>query len=73
MMKISRKAYLATCKAEAMTYVERGELAEAVASMISDLSKRRDTKPHLALIQLAMMYLADMDKGGIKRWIEGFR
>jgi hypothetical protein len=70
---MTRDEHLAWCKAQAYELVEQGELAKAVASMVSNLSKHRQTKPRLILIQLGMMYLADMDQRAIERWIEGFR
>jgi len=69
----ARLRHVAACKDRAFAYLNDGNLKSAVASMISDLSKRNDTNPHLALIGLGMMYVINEDEQGVRRWIEGFQ
>jgi len=72
----TREEHLEWCKERALEYADRGELADAVASMGSDLDKHPDTRGgpgHIALLNLAMLYIANHDAQGVRRWIEGFR
>lgn len=59
--------HLAQAKERALEYWRKGELEDAVASMASDVK----CNDFLAL--LAMRYVIDNDRDGVKRWIEGFR
>lgn len=68
-----REDHLAWCKQRAVEYVDDGDLASAVASMASDLSKRDDTRCPPVLLQLAMMRVIALDEPGVRQWIEGFR
>lgn len=72
----TRDEHLEWCKQRAREYLDRGELADAVASMGSDLDKHPDTRGgpgHIALLNLAMLYITNHDAQGVRRWIEGFR
>lgn len=69
---MNREEYIAWCKELALAYVDRGELESAVTAMISDLSKRDDTRPNGILLITGMMYASDFDRAGVVRWIEGF-
>ena len=71
---MTRAEHLAWAKRRALEYVDAGELANGVASMISDLKKHPELEDH-AGIMLGTMYLA----GGmmrtleeVRKWIEGF-
>jgi hypothetical protein len=74
-MPDTRDEHLAWCKTRALEYLDRGELANAVASMGSDLTKHPDTNnpAHNGLLMLGMMYVVDNDIAAVRRWIEGFR
>jgi hypothetical protein len=69
--------HLAQCKKTALAYVDRGELADAVASMGSDIQKHPETKMSDAaigsLIYVAMLRIMADDVRGVREWIEGFR
>jgi hypothetical protein len=52
----TRAAHLAWCKQRALEYINQGDLANAFASLTSDLSKHPDTENHLA-ISLGMRLL----------------
>lgn len=67
-----RDDYLRQCKDAAMVYALRGDLNDAVTSMLSDLSKHHHDVSG-ALIVLGMMYASDHDQAGVISWIEGFR
>lgn len=73
---MSREEHLEWAKRRALEYLARGDLADAVASMGSDLSKHpetRNTGGNPLLILLGMKSVIDHDAGGVRRWIEGFR
>ena len=55
-MEMTRGQHLEWCKRRALKYVERGDTAQAFASMGSDLSKHPETANHIG-IQLGMMML----------------
>lgn len=70
----SRAEHVAWCKRRALEYVERGELAEAMASMASDLEKHSETAGHAAS-SLGMMLVMGghlNTKEKMRKWIEGF-
>lgn len=67
-----RADHLAWCKVRALEYLDAGNLADAVASMGSDLSKHPETKCPDVLMSLGMMLIIQNDEAGVRRWIEGF-
>lgn len=72
----TRDDHVAWCKERALAYFDNGALADAVASMCSDLQKHPETRammdknPELAMI--GVMYLVNSDASAVRRWIEGF-
>jgi len=64
--------HLAWCKERALEYVDRGDLASAVASMASDLGKHSQVGARRELTMLGIMYAAEGDEAGVRRWINGF-
>ena len=74
-LRISREEHLAWCKRRALEYIDDGDLANAVASMASDLTKHPDTaaadNPFLMMVGLQAVMAGDVI--GVRRWIEGFR
>lgn len=57
-----------------MEYVERGDLQQALASMISDLGKHEETQGHPG-IELSRMGLFGghySDRHNVTKWIQGF-
>lgn len=71
---MTRAEHLAWCKERALEYVDAGDLANAVASMGSDLGKHPETRHGNAyLVRLGMLYLDQRDPVTVRRWIEGFR
>jgi len=72
-MEQTREAHLAWCKKRALEYLDRREVANAITSMMSDLSKHPETdckNPHLTM--LGMMAVQQNDISGARRFIEGF-
>jgi hypothetical protein len=69
-----REEHLKWCKERALEYLDCGDVANAIASMSSDLRKHED---FIAIADkmtpLALFYAANMDIEGARRWIEGFR
>lgn len=71
---IGRNEHLAWAKARATEYLDRGDIRNAVTSMMSDLSKHDDfTGPTYDMLnRLGMMELMAGNQPGVRRWIEGF-
>lgn len=75
---MTREEHMKWCKDRAMDYVNRGDLQNAVLSMMSDLEKHEDTSLKkrggaLAMLGLmAMQQAASNDRDGVVRYIEGF-
>jgi hypothetical protein len=70
----TRDEHLAWCKQRALEYLDRGDVLNAMTSMLSDLSKHQETKlsnPYLTM--MAMFIARDHDIEGAQRFIEGFR
>jgi hypothetical protein len=74
MATMTRDEHLAWCKTRALEYLNRGEAANAVASLGSDLTKHPGTDffgPEIMMV--GMLYAKNEDIAGLRRWIEGFR
>jgi hypothetical protein len=70
----TRDEHLEWCKERAMDYLNTGDVANAIASMMSDLSKHEDFKAIAEKIgPLGLFYAMNNDYDGAKRFIEGFR
>lgn len=71
---MNRSEHLAWCKERALEYVDNGDLQQAYASMVSDMSKHEETKDHSA-IELGMMLLMSGKLNAnhdMRKFIEGF-
>lgn len=70
-----REERLAFCKRRALEYVDRGEIAEAVNSMLSDLGKFPELREHVGGTLGAMLLISGFlsHEGEVRKWIEGFR
>lgn len=72
---MTRAEHFAWCKQRAVEYVERGELANAVTSMLSDLSKHPGTAASADGIcaQIGMFELMNgPTRAKITKYIQGF-
>jgi hypothetical protein len=73
---MTREQHLQRCKDRANEYLVKGDLANAVTSMLSDLEKHEETRAvgnNNTLSLLGMHYVMQHDREGVKRWVEGFR
>ena len=70
----SRKSHMDWCKARALEYVERGDLENAMQSMLSDLQKHESTAGHPAAMLMMQLYLiGDLrTPAKMRHFIEGF-
>jgi hypothetical protein len=73
----TRAEHLEWCKQRAREYLDRGDLANAVASMGGDMDKHPETRmageKMGTLIYVAMFRITEGDVQGVREWIEGFR
>jgi hypothetical protein len=74
---MTREEHLEWCKQRAREYLDRGELADAVASMGSDMDKHPETRmagdKMGTLMYVAMFRITEGDVQGVREWVEGFR
>jgi hypothetical protein len=72
-----REEHLEWCKQRAREYLDRGELADAVASMGSDMDKHPETRmageKMGMLMYVAMIRITAGAARGVREWVEGFR
>ena len=73
----TREEHLEWCKQRAREYLDRGELADAVASMGSDMDKHPETRMAgemgTLMMYVAMLRIMDGDARGVREWVEDFR
>lgn len=73
-MKMNREEHLQWCKNRALEYSSKGDLKNAIASMLSDLRKHEETENH-AGIQLGAMLMFSGNlstKWEVEEFINGF-
>jgi hypothetical protein len=72
---MTRTEHLEQCKQRARVYLNAGDLPNAVASMLSDLSKHPETEklagPEFSM--LCILAAANHNRELVQRLIEGFR
>lgn len=73
---VTRAEHLQWSKERALEYLEKGDLANGLASFMSDLGKHDEMAPlcEIArrLLPLAMSHVAHGDYRQLRIWIEGF-
>jgi hypothetical protein len=70
---MTRAEHLAWAKQRALEYVDRGDLQNAVTSMLSDLGEHSETAIAAGgFIAMAGMFAIEQGAAGVRRWIEGF-
>lgn len=71
---MTREEHLSWCKKRALEYVDSGDLANAYASMASDLNKHPETERHSAItIGMALLMNGHLDTAEkMRKFIEGF-
>ena len=72
---MTRDEHLDWCKRRALAYVDAGDLRQAFASIISDLSKHPETKDHrMAEIGMSMLLAGHLEsREQMRNFITGFR
>jgi hypothetical protein len=70
----TRTEHLAWCKQRALEYLDKGDVSNAVASMMSDLQKHDETALEAGSILSALGLSAAMSNNSAeaRRFIEGF-
>jgi hypothetical protein len=71
---VDRAEHMQWAKDRALEYADRGDVANAVASMGSDLRKHPETRDHDGMMLMMMMAAAgQFDRPGeLRKFIEGF-
>lgn len=71
---MTRAEHLEWCKKRAHEYLNRGDLTNAVTSMMSDMTKHEETKfaAEGALGQLGMLAIMSGNRDEVRRYIDGF-
>ena len=70
---MTRQQHLEWCKKRALEYVDRGDLQQAVTSMMSDMQKHDETKFDGGSVLSAMGLMAAMSGNReVRRYIVGF-
>lgn len=73
-MNTTRAEHLKWCKQRALECLDQGKVAEAFASMLSDMRKHEETRDHPALELGAIMVVNGLliSPMEMRRFIEGF-
>ena len=71
---MDRAEHLKWAKDRALEYADRGDGANALASLASDLNKHPETENHAGMMLMAMQVAAGLlDRpGALRKFIEGF-
>jgi hypothetical protein len=71
---VSRAEHLAWCKQRALECADRGEVAYAMSSLISDLGKHPETAGHSGIELMTMLAMTgEFERPGeLRKFIEGF-
>ncbi len=70
---MTRDEHVEWCKKRAREYLDKGDLENAIASMISDMNKHPECRVNEYLAVLGIMSVRDRDVAGARRFIDGFR
>lgn len=71
-MSTERADWLAFAKTRALRFLDKGDLAMALSSMMSDMGKREDLRIDQFLALAGMREVMNDNADGLRRWIEGF-
>ena len=71
---MTRKEHLAWCKQRALAYLDRGDLENALASLMSDMQKHPENRSAVQgfLPMVGMLAVREHDATKLRYWIEGF-
>ena len=71
---MDRDEYLAKAKKRALAYLDRGDIAGALAAMGKDMDEHPEFRGIAAqLMPLGLLHIIEGDSEGARRWIVGFR
>ena len=71
---MTRQEHLDWCKKRALEYLDKGDVSNAIASMLSDLGKHEETAPAGKSMAMVGMFAAMKQDHALARdFIEGFR
>jgi hypothetical protein len=71
--KMTREEHLAWCKIRAHEYLDRGDVTNAVASMMSDMQEHPETKVTSPTLQMLGFLAAQSGRvEDARRYIDGF-
>lgn len=73
-LTMNREEHLQWCKDRALEYVDANDLQNAMASMMSDIGKHRETADHAGIeLGMGLMMLGNLDSPAeMRNWITGF-
>lgn len=71
---MTREEHLEWCKKRALEYCDNGDLAQAFASMESDLSKHEETRNHIGIkLGIDLLMIGDLNtQEKMQKFIKGF-
>ena len=71
---MTREEHLAWCKKRALEYLDKGDVENAIASMMSDMQKHDETKliSGSMLSAMGLVIVISRDPQAARRYIEGF-
>lgn len=69
---MTRVEHMAWCKERAIDYLDRGEITNAIASMVSDLGKHDETARSRAVAVMTLLAIDSRDREQVRKWIDGF-
>lgn len=70
---MTRAEHIRGCKQRALKYLDKGEIQDAVISMLSDLGKNPKTAKLAKSLELVgLVYVVNKDLAGARQFIEGF-
>jgi len=72
MGEVTRAEHLEWCKTRAREYLDAGDVANAMVSMLSDLGKHDGTESSARMGAVLMLAVDQTDIGSVRRWVEGF-
>jgi hypothetical protein len=70
---MTQDEHLVWCKQRALEYLARGEVQNAIASMMSDYNQHPDCKMNPILQSVGLLAAMHDDVHAARRFIEGFR
>lgn len=71
-MEKTREQHMVWCKERALEYLDKGDVQNAVASMMSDLEKHPDTAVKSPALAMLGIMAAQGSEAEARRYIEGF-